>query len=129
MVSKTFKLNKLVRDGIVSSTEAQGGKVVYRVLKKDDKVKALIKKISEELDEFDESKDSTELGQVYGVLLALAKEFELNEKDLKKIEEKRKFEVGGFDKGIFIETITLPAQNKWAKYYSKDPVRYPEVND
>lgn len=127
MSEKTFKLHKLVRDGIVPDTEAQGGKAKYRELDGEEKIKALFTKIGEELNEFDASRDPSELSQAYGVFVALAKECGLNITDLVTMESKRQAEVGGFEQGIFIETITVPAESQWVKYYESNPDRYPEV--
>jgi predicted house-cleaning noncanonical NTP pyrophosphatase (MazG superfamily) len=70
MKTRTFKLDKLVRDKIVESTEAQGGVVKYEQLKGAKLRRALVEKLIEETQELKMkgSLSSDELADIKGVL-------------------------------------------------------------
>jgi predicted house-cleaning noncanonical NTP pyrophosphatase (MazG superfamily) len=56
--TRSFRLNKLVRDKIVQSTEAQGGTVKYEQLEGKELTRALVQKLIEEAQEINVSKIS-----------------------------------------------------------------------
>lgn len=125
--TRTFRLEKLVRDGIVPSTEAQGGIVDYEVVEGERKVGLLLDKLIEEVREFREGNSPNELAQMLGIIGALATEMGLSEDELRQIEAQRQAEVGGYADGHLVHTVTLPDDNEWTKYYAADLVRYPEI--
>ena len=126
--ARTFKLNKLVRDKIVQSTEAQGGTVKYHTLNGDALTKALLAKLVEEANELRTSNLSVgELADLKELVEALADHLGTKQTDLSRRQAAKKKQNGAFKKGHFIDTITLPADNKWAKYYAADPKRFPEI--
>ena len=130
MKTRTFKLNKLVRDKIVQSTESQGGVVRYRTLKGEELTKALVTKLIEEANELKTSDLSVgELADLKELVEALATHLGTNEKDLSKQQLDKRKKNGAFKKGHFINQLTLPADNKWAKYYAADPKRFPETKN
>lgn len=125
---RTFRLNKLVRDKIIKSTEAQGGEVQFRRLSKGEKIEALIDKIIEEAMELAASESAvSEIADIREALLQLAREHGITEEDILLEQERKLVKNGGFEKGHFIKTLTLPADNEWAKYYASDPKRFPEI--
>ncbi len=128
MKTKTFKLNKLVRDNIVQLHLEMGGDVQYKTLKGDKLTKALLTKLVEEAEEMNQSNLSVgELADLKELVNALQKHLNVDSDELtKKQSQKRKIN-GAFTKGHFINTVTLPADNKWAKYYASDPERFPEI--
>lgn len=128
MKMRTFRLNKLVRDKIVQSTEAQGGTVKYHTLKGKQLTKALLTKLIEEANELKTSDLSVgELADLKELVEALVVHFGVSEKDLPERQIEKRLQNGAFKKGHFIDTVTLPADNKWAKYYAADPKRFPEI--
>jgi len=128
MKTRTFRLNKLVRDKIVESTEAQGGTVKYRTLKGDELTKALLTKLVEEANELKTSDLSVgELADLKELVEALAAHLGIDNEDLSMQQAEKAQRNGAFKKGHFIDTLTLPADNKWAKYYAAGPNRFPEI--
>ena len=128
MKTRTFKLNKLVRDEIVQSTEVQDGVVNYKKLSGTELTAALIQKLAEEIEELKGANFSaSELADLKEIIEQLAKNLKITDEQLKAVQTKKRQDNGAFEKGHFIKTLTLPADNKWAKYYAADPKRFPEV--
>ena len=128
MTTRTFRLNKLVRDNIVRYHIDMGGDVKYKTVSGDKLTKALLKKIIEEAAELRYSDLSVgELADLQELVDALAEQLKVSQKDLKKRQTEKRRQNGAFKKGHFIDTVTLPATNKWAKYYAADPKRFPEI--
>jgi len=114
----------------VQSTESQGGVVRYRTLKGEELTKALVTKLIEEANELKTSDLSVgELADLKELVEALATHLGTNEKDLSKQQLDKRKKNGAFKKGHFINQLTLPADNKWAKYYAADPKRFPETKN
>jgi len=128
LTTRTFRLNKLVRDNIVRYHIDMGGDVKYKTVSGDKLTKALLKKIIEEAAELRYSDLSVgELADLQELVDALAEQLKVSQKDLKKRQTEKRRQNGAFKKGHFIDTVTLPATNKWAKYYAADPKRFPEI--
>lgn len=128
MKTRTFRLNKLVRDKIVDSTREQSGTVKLHILKGDELTKALLTKLIEEANELKTSDLSVgELADLKELVEALAAHLGTPESDLSRSQTEKRRRNGAFKKGHFIDTLTLPADNKWAKYYAADPKRFQEV--
>jgi predicted house-cleaning noncanonical NTP pyrophosphatase (MazG superfamily) len=126
--TRTFRLDKLVRDKIVESTQQQGGTVKFRILKGDELTKALLTKLIEEANELKTNDLSVgELADLKELVEALATHLGTSANDLAKSQTEKRRRNGAFKKGHFINTVTLPADNKWAKYYAADPKRFPEI--
>jgi len=128
MKTRTFKLNKLVRDNIVQLHFDLGGKVKYKTLTGKKLTDALLKKLIEEATELKTSNLSIgELADLKELVDALAAHLGTEKGYLSKRQAVKRKQNGGFKKGHFIDTVTLPANNKWAKYYAADPKRFPEI--
>ena len=128
MKTRTFKLNKLVRDKIVENNIGYGGKVKYKTLSGNDLTKALIDKLIEEAKELKKSDLSAEeLADIKEILIALREHLKIQAGVLEDARRKKAAETGRFKKGHYVESLTLPADNKWAKYYASDPKRFPEI--
>jgi len=128
MKRRTFKLNKLVRDKIVENTEEQGGTVNYHILKGKKLTKALLTKLVEEAHELRTSDLAVgELADLQELVDALIEHLGTSKAELIKGQKEKRIRNGTFKKGHFIDTLTLPADNKWAKYYAGDPKRFPEI--
>jgi predicted house-cleaning noncanonical NTP pyrophosphatase (MazG superfamily) len=128
MKTRTFKLNKLVRDNIVQLHFDLGGEVKYKTLTGKKLTDALLKKLIEEATELKTSNLSVgELADLKELVDALAAHWGTEKDFLSKRQAVKRKQNGGFTKGHFIDTVTLPANNKWAKYYAADPKRFPEV--
>lgn len=129
MKTRTFRLNKLVRDKIVELNIGYGGTVNYKKIKGRKLTAALVDKLIEEAKELKASDLSAdELADLKEITEQIAKNLKITDKELIKAQTQKRQKNGGFSKGHFIETLTLPADNKWAKYYAADPKRFPGIN-
>jgi len=128
MKTRTFRLDKLVRDKIVQSTKDQGGEVNYKTLSAKKLTNALLKKLIEEATELKTSDLSVgELADLKELVDALVAHLGIEKSFLSKRQAVKRKQNGGFKKVHFIDTVTLPANNRWAKYYAADPKRFPEI--
>ena len=117
-----------MRDKIVQSTQDQGGEVNYKKLSGKELTDALVTKFIEEAEELNASELSAdELADLKEIIEQIAKNLKITDKELADAQTKKRSQNGGFTKGHFIDTLTLPADNKWAKYYATDPKRFPEI--
>ncbi len=132
----TFRLNKLVRDKLPSIYESLGQKPTLRFLANDEHKTALIDKIIEEAKELQASittttRDDT-IGEIADVQQALddLKALEgITDKEVKHKQAEKSAKSGGFADGVFIETLALPHDDTWVKYYRQNPERYEEIDD
>ena len=129
MQSRTFRLNKLVRDKIVETTEAAGGTVEYRILEQQELLDALYAKLDEEMTELKEGSEPNleKLADIREVIDAIAVQLGHRKLELDSVQYDKRRKAGGFAAGRFVETVTLPADHEWAQYYAADPERFPEV--
>lgn len=129
MRTRSFKLEKLVRDKIVESTEEAGGFVDYEKLEGEALKDALIVKMKEEMEELlqsekpdiEELADLRETIDAIGVLMGFSKV----EVDAAQYDKRRK--LGGFTSGIWAKIAKVPIGSAQENYYASDPSRFPEV--
>lgn len=116
---RTFRLEKLVHDGIVQAHLDEGGTVDFEVYEGEARVKALEDKLPEEIEEQARAKSDSEKYKeqqdVDNILFALG-----------RLARSGFVPTKTFDKGHFIHTVTLPAESPWSDYYATDPERFPE---
>jgi predicted house-cleaning noncanonical NTP pyrophosphatase (MazG superfamily) len=126
---RTFKLNKLVRDGPFENMIALGQSVKYKVLKKPELIKALHGKLQEELSEFDPNDKNSlaELADLQEVIDSLAHLLGSSPGKLRTLQNAVRVKKGTFDKRIFVETVTLADDDPWVEYYANYPDRFQEV--
>ena len=93
--------NKLVRDKIPEILDEKGVSYEKRIASSEEYKAELIKKLGEEIKEFEEVRDPEELADMMEVIEALKKlpEYEMVEELRKKKREKR----GGFDQKIILK--------------------------
>jgi predicted house-cleaning noncanonical NTP pyrophosphatase (MazG superfamily) len=128
MKTRTFKLNKLVRDKIVELNVGYGGTVKYKTLTGKELNAALIDKLIEEAKELKASELSVgELADLKEIVEQVAKNLKITDVQLDRKQAEKRAKNGGFAKGHFIDKLTLPADHKWSKYYAADPKRFPEI--
>ena len=97
-----YYYNKLVRDKIVENINNKGSKSEFKILNKEEYKIELNKKLLEEAKEVIESHSAEEIGDLLEVILAIMKEYDISEDEVKiQMEQKRK------DKGAFEERIYL----------------------
>lgn len=125
---RTFKLSKLVRDKIVQNHLDSGGKVEWKKLDAKSKQKELFKKIIEEAREAQDSDDLVEeLADIQEAIDQIASDAKISKAEITKMQAKKRRSNGGFKNGDYIQRETWPNNHKWAKYYGKDPKRFPEI--
>lgn len=128
----TFILNKLVRDGIPDDQLQSGQHPVYHTLAKDDLAQALINKIIEEAREIpatDVKEAIKEIADVQQAIDDLRATLDISPQDITNAQKIKKDRMGGFQKGMFVVSVSPEAGSKWAKYYQTDPSRFIEVKD
>jgi|ETNmetMinimDraft_4_1059912.scaffolds.fasta_scaffold62337_2 predicted house-cleaning noncanonical NTP pyrophosphatase (MazG superfamily) len=120
-----FRLEKLIRDGLVQKFEEDGYDTQYRTLSPEEYVHALRAKVLEEAQELPETKDRaeaiSELADVYQALADYALLLGIPEDEI-VTEKQRKFEQkGGFSGAHFVETIEIPENDPWVQYFRDNP--------
>jgi predicted house-cleaning noncanonical NTP pyrophosphatase (MazG superfamily) len=95
--------NKLVRDKIPAIIAADGKKLKTRILNDEEHLQALIKKLSEELVEFEEVLSVEELADLQEIIHALADAIGSSKEELEKVRAKKAEKRGGFNEKIFLE--------------------------
>jgi predicted house-cleaning noncanonical NTP pyrophosphatase (MazG superfamily) len=90
--------NKLVRDKIPEFLDSKGISYEARIADKEEYQIELIKKLSEEIREFLEAKNSEELADIMEVIDALKKLPEFG--DVEEVKNKKFEDRGGFEKRI-----------------------------
>ena len=129
---RTFRLNKLVRDKIVTDMQAMGQHVASRTLDDVEYRQRLLEKLVEEVRECrasDEGDMLKELADLIEVIDATASAYGIDHDQLKKIQAERREKRGSFDGRIYIEDITLEDDDPWVDYYVKEPNRFPEIKE
>jgi predicted house-cleaning noncanonical NTP pyrophosphatase (MazG superfamily) len=126
-----FKFSKLVRDRIVEHQIASGASPVYRQLSGEEYVKELIHKIVEETQEIAEAAPeeiASEIADVQQALDDLKERCGLTNSDIAKAQKIKNEKNGAFKKGLYVDYVESPEDNKWTEYYRKNADRYPEID-
>lgn len=98
--------NKLIRDLIPQVVEASGNFPVVRQLDSSEFLQELRRKLLEETREYMESDNSPEeIADILEVLQAIAAQTGLDWSMIEQIREKKKISRGGFEKGLFLESV------------------------
>ena len=102
--------NKLVRDNIPEIIKQEKGEPKTRILKQEEYLKELFKKLAEEVREMTEAKQNKqelikEIGDVYEIIDAIIDNCGLDKEEIMKLKSERKVERGGFEKKIFLESV------------------------
>lgn len=127
-----FEMNKLVRDAIPDKMRAENQAPIYRTVTGIELQRSLLEKLKEEADEAlsaieDEKEFASEVADIQEVLDALLTARGINALQLEEARSEKRTRRGGFEKGYFIETITMDDENEWAQYYRDQPLRYQEL--
>lgn len=102
--------NKLVRDKIPEIIKKDNAEPKTRVLEQEEYLKALLKKLEEEAKEVAEAGTDKqalmkEIGDVYEIIDAIIDNCGLDKAAIKKLQDERRTERGGFNKKIFLESV------------------------
>lgn len=130
----TFQYNKLVRDNIPSFHQKNGHIVKGRTISGDELLNALCRKLHEEADEVEGALSRDELveevGDVQQIIQDLCALQGISSEELKAAMKKKADRKGGFQKGEYIETVTIAdSTDKWVAYCRNHPDKYPEIED
>jgi predicted house-cleaning noncanonical NTP pyrophosphatase (MazG superfamily) len=122
---------KLSRDKTVENMKAAGITTNYKILEGKLLLDALNQKLLEETHELMKAHDRkeviSELADVLEVMDGLCKAHNITMNELLEVKNSTKEKRGGFEKGIFMETIEMDEDNLWVKHFRKSPDKYPEI--
>lgn len=118
---KRVRVGKLVRDKIPALIEKSGDRSTTQILSKRGYVRELKRKAIEEAKEVSNAKTPTEviteLADLKEVLSALSKTAGISEREITKIQRSRRTSRGGFEKRLYLESVTLTDRSPWRSYY------------
>ena len=97
-----MEYNKAIRDKIPEIIKADGSEAVIKKLSDSEFLVELEKKLSEEIKEYQESKDVTEIVDVIEVIYRILELKGISKEELEKIRIKKLEERGGFEKNYFL---------------------------
>ncbi len=128
----TFRFHKLVRDKFPEIYAALGQTITARRLTDVEYRQALRDKIIEEAKELSivdvtGSMAVDELADLRQTLDDLCKAYKVSAEQVTARQAEKFTEKGGFENGLFVETITLQDGDKWIDYYRAEPDKYPEI--
>ncbi len=123
---KTAKVyNKLVRDKIPEIIEKSGKTCTVETLTDEKYIAMLNAKLTEELDEYQESKSLEELADLLEVMGAVVKARGYTWEELTKVRKKKLEERGGFEKKILLkevfENVSSQTESKPSSQTKKQP--------
>ncbi len=95
--------SKLIRDRILEIILKKGGKCSFHIADKREFEKRLKDKLKEEVGELCEKLDKEEIADVFEVLDTILKFKKYKKIDILKIQQKKRKEKGGFDRGIVLD--------------------------
>lgn len=102
----TLRHDKLVRDLIPDIIEASGKTCVTRTLDDESYLAALDAKLTEELNEYQADKSLEELADLLEVMMAAAAARGHDFSKVEAIRREKAAKRGGFEKRIWLETVT-----------------------
>jgi predicted house-cleaning noncanonical NTP pyrophosphatase (MazG superfamily) len=103
--------NKLVRDNIPEIIESDDCIPNIKILGKEEYKIELVNKIKEEADELlaaihDKNDMIKEISDIYEIIDTIINKFNLDKEEVLALQEKRKAKRGGFDKKIFLISVS-----------------------
>jgi predicted house-cleaning noncanonical NTP pyrophosphatase (MazG superfamily) len=129
---RTFRLHKLVRDKLIAQQRSRGETHELRQLRGEDHAEALRQKLIEEASEIPLGAEpkiiAEELADVSQALDDLITICGISNEDVANAQAAKLAKNGGFRKGYFVETISVPDDDSWGDYYASDPERFPPVH-
>lgn len=97
--------NKLVRDKIPEIIRADGLIPNTRILDEEEFLKELIKKLKEEVAEFEAEPSVEELADIKEIIIAVREAMGIHAGDLEGIRRKKAARNGRFQKQVFLESV------------------------
>lgn len=125
-----FSCNKLGRDKGLESFKKEGITPEYQILAGESLGYALKDKLIEEAHEVGEAESQaqliTELADVLEVIDGLCKAYGINYLDIMQVKQAKYQERGGFEQGLFIESLSMDDDNPKVYHFRASPDKYPE---
>lgn len=130
----TFQYNKLVRDNIPDFHQKNGHIVKGRTISGDELLSALCRKLHEEADGVEAAlsreEPIEEVGDVQQIINDLCALQDISSEELKAAMQAKAARKGGFQKGEYIEVVTIADESdKWVAYCRNHPDKYPEIEE
>jgi len=126
-----FVCNKLSRDKTVESMNHEGIVTHYKLLNNTELQDALKAKLIEEAHEVQEAVERndiiSEIADVLELIDGLYKAYEISPQEVAAAQKAAHQRRGGYEKGIFMQTIEMDVSNPRVAHFRKSPTRYPEV--
>lgn len=125
-------LNKLVRDKIVADQLQSGQNPVYHKLASDEHIAELLKKLLEEAQEIpadNQAEAVKEIADVRQVLEDLQRAMDISDAEVERAKLAKHAHAGGFELGLFVESVSPSEDNQWTTYYRSEPERFMELSD
>ena len=97
--------NKIVRDNIPTIIENNGSKCEIEIVSNEEALSYLYMKLTEEVNEFLESKDIHEAVDVMEVLYAICDKMKITRAMLETIRQQKENENGGFKNNIILKKV------------------------
>lgn len=97
--------NKIVRDNIPTIIENNGSKCEIEIVPNEEALSYLYAKLTEEVNEFLESKDIHEIADVMEVLYAICDKMKITRAMLETIRQQKENENGGFENNIVLKKV------------------------
>ena len=102
--------NKLIRDKIPEIIKVDKRNPKIRIMDDEEYRQELFNKVIEEAKELIRTNGKTkemikEIGDIYEVIDTIIKTYDLNKDEIKEVQDKRRFERGGFEKKLFLEYV------------------------
>lgn len=103
---KRVVYNKLVRDRIPEIIERSGQTCFTEILTDEAYLQMLDAKLSEELAEYQQSKELEELADLLEVMAAVVKARGYTWEELERVRAEKRTKRGGFDEKLFLKEVT-----------------------
>lgn len=97
--------NKIVRDNIPTIIENNGSKCEIEIVSNEEALSYLYAKLTEEVNEFLESKDIHEMADIIEVLYAICDKMKITRAMLETIRQQKENENGGFKNNIILKKV------------------------
>ena len=97
--------DKIVRDNIPTIIENSGSKCEIEIVSDEEALSYLYMKLTEEVNEFLESKDIYEIADVIEVLYAICDKMKISSATLETARQQKEKENGGFENNIILKKV------------------------
>jgi predicted house-cleaning noncanonical NTP pyrophosphatase (MazG superfamily) len=126
----TFICNKLARDKTIETMQHDKIQTKYHILNPEELRIALPQKLLEEATEVANAtyraEIIAELADIFDVIDGLKKTHAITAQEIADFQAKKRNKRGGFERGVFLESITLAEESPWVKHFRASPDRYIE---